>query len=282
MGDGYSDEKPTYFANGICSLISHPPKNNKLVDMSYTEMVRKAVLQGEFLFHEKNHGSKIIYYHDFNDDRLHKAFARDATSLEMFKKHLQVIKDNGFNVVEKITQPERQVVIGLDDGWAGVLDVKDFLYENNIFPTISIAPCLLNMAGYISDRDVKMLRKEGCRIISHTWTHQSITLYNNYEGALKRELSDSKHYLEDLLSEEVDCICYPQGRFSKTTYEKSVEYGYKEIWSCIDGNFKDEVFPMVKRRNLAQSIDENELKWTLLGPNKIKAKRHMKMLYTNV
>lgn len=244
--------------------------------------LRDNVIGFEYLINRKSCASKIVYYHDINDDRLHDAYARDATSLDLFKKHFDVITSNGFKVVDRITQPEGQVAIGLDDGWAGILDVKDFLYENKIFPTISIAPGLLNLAGYLTDGEVKLLRKEGCRIISHTWTHQSITLYNNYDKALSRELGDSKKYLEDLLSEEIDTMCFPQGRFSKTTYEKTLEYGYKEIWTCVDGNFFDDVFPMAKRRNLAQSISEQEMKWVLLGPNKIKAKRHYKMLYTNI
>lgn len=244
--------------------------------------IKETILFGEYSFHRHNYASKIIYYHDINDDRLHKAYARDATSLGLFKRHLEILKTIGFKIVDRITQTEGQVVIGLDDGWAGILDVKDFLYENNIYPTISIAPGLLNLDGYLTDSEVKALRKEGCRIISHTWTHQSITLYNNHEDALRRELGDSKKYLEDLLSEEIDTMCYPQGRFSKTTYEKTIDYGYKEIWTCVDGNFYDEVFPMAKRRNLAQHISEQELKWVLLGPNNIKAKRHYKMHYTNV
>lgn len=244
--------------------------------------IREKILGCEYLIHRNSRASKIVYYHDINDNNLHDAYARDATSMDLFKKHLEVISNNGFKVVDRITQPVGQVAIGLDDGWAGILDVKDFLYENRIFPTISIAPGLLNLDGYLTDEDVKTLRKEGCRIISHTWTHQSITLYNNYEKALRRELGDSKKYLEDLLSEEIDTMCYPQGRFSKTTYEKTLEYGYKEIWTCVDGNFFDEVFPRAKRRNLAQHITGQELKWVLLGPNTIKAKRHYKMLYTNV
>lgn len=240
------------------------------------------VLSCEYFFHRNNKASKIVYYHDFNDDRLHSAYARDATSLELFKRHIDVINRCGFEIVDRITQPNNQVSIGLDDGWAGVLEVREFLYENNIFPTISIAPGLLDLAGYVTANDVKTLRKEGCRIIGHTWTHQSITLYNNYEGALKRELEDSKKYLEDLLSEEIDTLCFPQGRFSKTAYEKSLEYGYKEILTCVDGNYFDEVFPKVKRRNLAQHISEQEMKWMLLGPNKIKAKRHFRLMYSNV
>ncbi len=245
-------------------------------------ILRNTILGCEFHLNRKKKASKIVYYHDINDDRLHKAYARDATSLALFKKHLEVIANSGFTIVTRITQPEGQVSIGLDDGWAGILDVKDFLYENNVFPTISIAPGLLNLEGYLTNDDVKTLRKEGCRIISHTWTHQSITLYNNHEKALRRELGDSKQYLEDLLSEEIDTMCYPQGRFSKSTYEKTIDYGYKEIWTCMDGNFYDEVFPLAKRRNLAQHIGEQELKWVLLGPNNIKAKRHYKMLYSNV
>ncbi len=243
--------------------------------------LRELVLGCEYYVHCNNHNSKILYYHDINDDKLHKAYARDATSLDLFKQHLDVVKKCGFSIVNKITRPECEVAISLDDGWAGILDVRDYLYENNIYPSISIAPGLLNLSGYLSDNDVKTLHKEGCPIICHTWTHQSITLYNNSHKALDRELGDSRKYLEDLLSDEIDTICYPQGRFSKKTYESTIEYGYKEIWTCVDGNYFDDLFPLTKRRNLAQHISKNELKWVLMGPNKIKANRHYNMLYSN-
>lgn len=243
--------------------------------------LKETLLKLECQIHKNSRASKIIYYHDINDENKHQAFARDATSFNLFKRHLEVINSCGFTIVDQITKPEGELTIGFDDGWAGILDVKDYLFEKKIYPTISIAPGLLNLDGYLTSNEVKVLHQEGCRIICHTWTHQSITLYNNYEKALRRELCDSKKFLEDLLSEEIDTICYPQGRFSFTTYEKALEYGYKELWTCIDGNYYDEVFPLARRRNLVQHVSEKEMRWVLLGPNKIKAKRHFRMLYTD-
>lgn len=247
--------------------------------MSITKFLKDVVLDAEYLISNNKKNSKIVFYHDVHGEK-ENAYTRDSTSIEMFQRHIEIIKNCGFQIVDKITEKENQVLISFDDGWAGIYQQKDFFINNQIFPTISIAPGLLNLDGYLTDNNVKELYNLGFKFNCHTWTHQNITLYNNNDCAMIRELLDSKHYIEDLLSTSIDTICFPQGRFSKKTYEKSLDFGYKEMWSCIDGDYWDDIFPCVKRRNLAQSINEKEIKRTLLGTNKIQSLRHQRQHYS--
>lgn len=244
--------------------------------MSILHKIKGSILNIEYATHRKSYGSKILYYHDINDFSLHDAYTNMATSLEMFKKHLVVIKECGFEIVDKITEPEGQVLIGLDDGWAGIYEIKDFLLENQIHPTISIAPGLLDLDGYLSKEQVKVLHSLGFTIAVHSWTHQSLNLYNNNEKELKRELSDCRDSLEQLLSTKLDIFCYPQGVFSSYIYKKTLENGYNEIWSVVDGDYNDEVLPKVKKRCLVQFSSPEELKWILYGANRIIGAKHLR------
>lgn len=247
--------------------------------MSINSILKNCLLSSEYLLCKKNRNSKILFYHDVNDDSSHAGYTDMSTSMSLFKAHLEVIKSEGFSIVSKIDSPEKQVSIVFDDGWEGVYEQRDFFLSNNISPTICVAPGLLNKSGYLSEKEVTELHGLGFGFACHSWLHQSLTLYNNNEHALRREIKDSKDYLEDLLSTEINVFCYPNGLFSKKVYELTLQYGYEEIWSVVDGDYYDEVMPKVKRRCLVQFSNPNDLKKVLLGANRVMASKHYKSTY---
>lgn len=243
--------------------------------------VKKLLFRGEFLFSPKNKSSKIVYYHDLFDNTKHPAYTTMATNIGLFCQHLDKIKKSGFNVVSKITKQDEEIMIVFDDGWQGFYEFRDFFHANNIYPTVCMPASLVGLAGYLTKEQLQQLHNEGFGIASHSWTHQSMTNYNNQEKSLLRELYDSKSFLEDIISAEIDTFCYPQGMFSRTIYYKTLEFGYREIFSCIDGNYFDEFLPNCRRRNLIQFSDIKELECVLFGANKLKANRHIRMHYSN-
>ena len=218
--------------------------------MNVSKLIKNTILGGEFLTHAKSQDSKVLYYHDlFLEDRF-PAYTSMATSFKSFQEHIKAIKDKGFVIVDKITEPKRQVMLAFDDGWEGIYSFKDFFVSSKIFPTLSIPVALIGLDGYLSKEQIKELFSVGFNFISHSWTHQPVTIYNNNENALKRELLDSKKYLEDLLSNKIDAFCFPRGLYSRATYEKCMEYGYEEVFTCEAGNYSSEVFPRPKEGTL--------------------------------
>lgn len=153
--------------------------------MSVGKLIKDLVIQGDYITHSKGRGSKIIYYHDLFDKLQHRAYTDMATHVEIFKEHLHVISDCGFEIVSGLEKPEGQVLIAFDDGWKGIYDFKDCLAKNRIFPTVSLAVGLVGLDGYLNKEQIKELFFLGFKFASHSWTHQSMTLFNNNEKALR-------------------------------------------------------------------------------------------------
>ena len=64
-----------------------------------------------------NKKSKAIFYHDIH---FKKQYTDMSTPIGMFKKHIQIIRDNGYEIVAEITKPKEQIEISFDDGFLGL------------------------------------------------------------------------------------------------------------------------------------------------------------------
>ena len=61
---------------------------------------------------KRNRGSKILYYHDVYECENYRALDADiqmGTHISLFKKHVETIRKEGFEIVPRITEPEGQV-----------------------------------------------------------------------------------------------------------------------------------------------------------------------------
>lgn len=140
----------------------------------------------------------------------------------------------GFEIVQQITKPEKQVAIMLDDGFRGIYEVRDFFYENNIFPTIFLPAGHIGKKCLLSKNEILDLQSHGFRFECHSWSHSDLTLFSDEE--LKHELGDSKIFLNNLLGKNVNEICLPIGYFSDHLLQQLKLFGYKEVYSSIPGN----------------------------------------------
>lgn len=247
--------------------------------MGINQIIKGVLVSTEYATHARTKGSKILFYHDINDDLRHPAYTDMSTPLDQFLSHITFIRQNGFEIVPRISNSSGQILISFDDGWKGVYEYKDTLLANNVFPVVCIAPGLLNHPGYLSDSQVKELHSLGFGFVSHSWSHQSLTLFNGNKDSLRKEILDSKSYIEDLLSAEVDTLCYPNGLFSEDVYQATLSHGYKDAWSVVDGDYYEEVMPHVKKRCLVQFSSLSELKKTLHGANRIMGRKHFNSTY---
>ena len=69
--------------------------------------------------------SRIIYYHDLHRDGEEKYY-KYSTPISLFIKHLSIIQELGFEIVNNITQPKAQIMITFDDGYRGIIQFKNF------------------------------------------------------------------------------------------------------------------------------------------------------------
>lgn len=235
-------------------------------------IVKMALMWLSSMIHH-NCKSKIVYYHDVYGD---KKYTDMGTTLEMFAKHIQAIRECGFSIVSKITKNEGEVMICFDDGFRGIYDTHQFFVKQGLRPTVFLAIRLIGQPGYLNREEILELQNLGFIFQCHAWSHLDLTEFSKDE--LKRELYTSKLQLEDLLGKTVDEICFPIGYFSQLVLDECKRYGYNTMYSSIPGNYFDQLYADgLRTRNLLQFADTNEAKLILHGGNDMIHNRYVKM-----
>lgn len=216
-----------------------------------------------------NKDSKVVYYHDVGTK-----YTDMGTDIQLMKQHFTIIRKSGYDIVPSVEKRKKQVMICFDDGWAGIYDHKDFFIQQNIKPTIFIAVDLIDKDGYLTKEQIKELQQTGFRFEGHTWSHKSLTGFNDEE--LEHELRESKEVLEKLLGSPITAICYPQGRFSMHVHDLCKQYGYERQFSSLHGGYYDLAEKGIICRMCAQFSTSTEFKWMLNGTSRLFRKRLIK------
>ncbi len=215
-----------------------------------------------FCFDKK---SKVIFYHDIHSN---ERYTDMSTSIELFKKHIQIINESGYEIVSHITKKYGQIEICFDDAFLGVYDNIDFFKKKNIPIHLFVITSHLDKINYINNKQLLELSKlDIVKISSHTHNHVSLDQIN--DDKIERELIESKEIIENLLSISVDSICYPKGRFNQNVIRIAELVGYKNQYSSLPGYFSDKFQNNVIRRSLVQFAGEEEFKAILKGGDHI-------------
>lgn len=250
--------------------------------MNIRTIIKNSILWLGSLLH-RNHASKILFYHDICGATSYKSLDSDVlmgTPLELFKKHLEVIAEEGYKIVPRITQPENEVAIMLDDGFRGIWDNRQFFYERNICPTVFLAVELIGKDGFLSPPEILELQSHGFIFECHSWSHTNLATKSDEE--LQRELGESRDFLSRLLGKEVRELCLPIGYFSDHLVEAARAYGYTEIYSSIPGNYCEPVSCGLRARILCQFASSHEVRLLLRGGSGIISQRYEKLHHFNI
>lgn len=123
---------------------------------------------------------------------------------------------------------EKAVMLTFDDGYKdNIHNAAPILCEFNIPFTIFIT------TKFVQDKDPNFLSPSEIRQMSeistanfgsHGYSHKSLAECS--ETQLKRELEDSKKFLEDILGRRVDSIAYPNGSVNSRVINAAEDAGY--------------------------------------------------------
>ena len=247
--------------------------------MNIRNIIKRALLWQGFLFHN-NRNSKILFYHDVFRTENYKAKDADVcmgTPLSLFKKHIDVIRNEGFRIVPEITNTEGEVCIMFDDGFRGIYECRDFFYQNDIKPTVFLAVDYIGTEGMLTKEEILELQANGFNFECHSWSHHVLTRWNDEE--LKKELGESRTYLSELLGKDVKEICLPVGCYNEHLLEQIQIYGYEKVYSSIPGDYSEKTRGGMIRRNLCQFSSPEEVKLILRGGNETVQQRYEKLHY---
>jgi peptidoglycan/xylan/chitin deacetylase (PgdA/CDA1 family) len=91
----------------------------------------------------------------------------------------------------------------------------------------------LQQRPLLSLQQLRELRRQGVTFGSHSLTHPRLPELSDHE--LRREVTDSKSRLEDLLGAEVICFSYPYGRVDERVRAAVAKAGYKMAMTTEPG-----------------------------------------------
>jgi len=227
--------------------------------MALSSFIRISIIRFASLFYTSKK-SKVIFYHDIHDGTQYTAM---STPIELFIRHIQIIRENGHEIVSEITENNGQIEICFDDGFSGLYDNIELIKKLNVPIHLFVISSFLDKENYINTEELIALNNlSQITISSHTHTHRVLNLIS--EKNIIKEFEKSKNTLEELLKTEVKSICFPEGKFSGKVIELANKSAYKKQYSSIPG-FYFEKDSSVIHRSLVQFSGEEEFKSILKG-----------------
>lgn len=197
----------------------------------------------------------VLCYHEFSET-LKETAMRIRTS--KFRSQMETIRQLGIPVISMAdfiawkkgekTIPEQAIVLTFDDGWRSVYTdafpiLKEFGFPFTLFLYKNY------VEGGNKSLMIPMIREmmqAGATIGSHSVSHpypQSFKSHrengaDDYDAFLRKEMGESKRFLESKLKAKVITYCYPGGYHTEEMYAIAAEFGYLQAFTVIPGKVK--------------------------------------------
>jgi len=194
------------------------------------------------MYHSVGEPSKYLYNLSLNTFKRQMLFISTNYKCIRLKDVPNQLKISGRN------DSRNPVAITFDDGYRNQYQSVHPVMEKLQIPyTVFIPTAFIGShtaweaekVPYLSVQEIKaMIKSELVDIGSHSVSHRSLTRLSSSE--IKKELTQSKKHLEDLISHSVDMFAYPYGTFrhySKNIVQLLSETGYRLAVSACFNSF---------------------------------------------
>jgi hypothetical protein len=166
-----------------------------------------------------------------------------------FKKGLEFLKEQGFRTArlsETIQSPddlhEKKVIITFDDAYEDI-----YTHSFPVLKELGFSACLFVVTGYVGQKSrwdyglatnkkrhmswqqMREMAQAGFEFGSHTVNHPDLTKIPR--KFVKYELEKSKETLEQNLSQRIDFLSYPFGRYDLHIEEQAEKAGYRSAYT---------------------------------------------------
>ncbi len=206
----------------------------------------------------------ILGYHDFSATEKETEM-RISTS--KFRKQMETIRQLGITVIslEEFAAwkrgekeiPEKSILLTLDDGWKSVYtDAFPILKEFGYPFTLFLYKNYVDGGGKaLTTPMIQEMITAGATIGSHSVSHPyPITFKSHrkkgpdaYDLFLRKEMGESKRFLESKFKTKADTYSYPGGYLTEEMLPIAKEFGYHYAFTVLPGKVKrsmpDETLP---------------------------------------
>ena len=197
----------------------------------------------------------VLGYHDLAEN-LPETAMRIHTS--KFRKQMETIRQLGIKVIThaeftawkkgELQIPNKAMMITFDDGWKSVYtDAYPVLKELGFPFTIFLYKNYVDGGGKaLTTPMIQEMAANGCTIGSHSVDHPYPLTVKNfrkkgteiYDAYLRKEMGESKQFLESKFSCKVTSYAYPGGFFTEEMFKLGDEFGYTEMFTVVPGRIK--------------------------------------------
>lgn len=197
----------------------------------------------------------VLGYHDLAEN-LPETAMRIHTS--KFRKQMETIRQLGIKVIThaeftawkkgELQIPEQAMLITFDDGWKSVYTEAYPVLKELGFPfTIFLYKNYVDGGGKaLTTPMIQEMAANGCTIGSHSVDHPYPLTVKNfrkkgteiYDAYLRKEMGESKQFLESKFSCKVTSYAYPGGFFTEEMFKLGNEFGYTEMFTVLPGKIK--------------------------------------------
>ncbi|OIQ00519.1 hypothetical protein AUK40_00140 [Candidatus Wirthbacteria bacterium CG2_30_54_11] len=175
----------------------------------------------------------ILMYHHIRDypDQSDALAVSLSVPVDRFAEQLDFIQEQGYQTVVFAdvldgTVPPKAVMLTFDDGYDDFYtSAYPELEKRGMMAVLYLIGDRLGTGGYLTTSQVKEMVSHGIEVGSHTMSHPDLRDLENER--LRREIEDSKSFLQDGLGTTVWSFCYPSGRYNDTVTAEVQEAGYR-------------------------------------------------------
>jgi peptidoglycan/xylan/chitin deacetylase (PgdA/CDA1 family) len=197
----------------------------------------------------------VLGYHDFSEN-LPETAMRIRTS--KFRKQLETIRQLGITVISMADFiawkkgdkqiPEKSLLLTFDDGWKSVYTEAFPILQEFGYPfTLYLYKNYVDGGGKaLTTPMIQEMVKAGATIGSHSVSHPyPITVKSfrkkgddAYDAHLRKEMGESKRFLESKFKLKASTYSYPGGYFTAEMIPLGREFGYTHFFTVQPGKVK--------------------------------------------
>lgn len=189
-------------------------------------------------------GTRILMFHDINMSQSHDdVYSLPSNTFSEFVKRLRIYADGHDIDLKRFgDDPAPGVAVTFDDGYASTLT-----YAAEQLTAQSIPFHVFLTKQYVESLDARYLNSSDVVALSrmpmvslgvHGVSHSRMSTLPAEQ--IRRELNDSKHWLEDLIGRSVDTASYPHGDFDDSVVQIAKEVGLISVACSKSGTYVSE------------------------------------------